>query len=348
MQYRPLGDSGLEVSLICLGSMMWGSHNTEAEGHEQLDYALSRGINFIDTAELYAIPPDPKTQGLTETYLGSWLAKRSDRDKLIIASKVTGRSSYKWVRDGEYPRLNRQQIESAIDGSLKRLQTDYVDLYQLHWPDRNMDVFGQGSMPNYKHYDDETVSIEETLEVLADLVKAGKVRYIGLSNETPWGLAKFIRLAEQKGLPKVVSVQNAYNLLSRNYESGMSEFYFQDGIGLLAYSPLAQGYLSGKYIDGALPENSRKKLFSRLDRYEKPQAEPAIKRYQEIANAHGLSLVDMALAFVNQQPFLTSNIIGATSMAQLKQDIDSVEVQLSEECLAAIEQAHLVSPNPCP
>jgi len=347
MLYRQLGDTSINVSTICLGSMMWGSHNDEREAHQQLDYAFEQGINFIDTAELYAIPPDPDTQGLTEKYIGSWLSRRSDRDKMIIATKVTGRSRYDWIRNGEKTRLSAEQIERAVDGSLKRLKTDYIDLYQLHWPDRRLNNFGLGS-PNYYHYQDESVPFAETLEALASLVKAGKIRYVGLSNETPWGLSSCLRLADQLDVPRVVSVQNAYNLLNRSYEMGLSEFYFHEQVGLLAYSPLAQGFLSGKYLDGNKPANSRKVLFARLERYEKPGAEVAIREYLQIAADHGLNPVQMALAFVNQQPFVTSNIIGATSIEQLKENIDSLAITLSQEVLDAIDKVHLKSPNPCP
>lgn len=348
MEYRPLGNSGLQVSQICLGSMMWGSQNTEQEAHQQLDYATSHGINFIDTAEAYAIPPSAGTQGLTEQYIGRWLAKRSDRDKLIIASKVTGRSDYfTWLRGGETTRLSRQQIETAVDDSLKRLQTGYIDLYQLHWPDRKLDLFGMGGA-SYRHYEEEAISIEETLTVMADLVTAGKIRYVGLSNETPWGLAKYIHLADTLGLPRVVSVQNAYSLINRTYEQGLSEFYHQENIGLLAYSPLGQGVLNGQYLNGALPEGSRKLLFGRFDRYETTAAESAISRYVALAEAHNLDVAQMALAFVNQKPFVTANIIGARTMAQLALNIQSVDIHLSEALMGEIEATHLLSPNPCP
>lgn len=346
MQYRQLGRSELKVSQICLGSMMWGSHNTEVEGHQQLDYAISRGINFIDTAECYAIPPQPQTQGATERILGNWLAKRRDRDQLIIASKVTGRSAFNWIR-GEETRLNRVHIETAIDASLERLQTDYLDLYQLHWPDRVLNNFGMGS-PNYQRYEQESVAIEETLAVLDDLVKAGKVRHIGLSNETPWGVAQFLRFAETMNLPRVMSIQNAYNLVNRSFELGLSEFSHREDVGLLAYSPLGQGALTGKYLDGAKPKGSRLERFGRFSRYEKAAGQTAIRQYVELAKAHGLDVVTMALAFVNRQHFVTSNIIGATSMQQLQQDIDSVDVLLSDEIVQGIEAIHLSSPNPCP
>lgn len=347
MRYRQLGHSGLEVSEICLGSMMWGSQNSEAEAHRQLDYALDRGINFIDTAELYAIPPDPRTQGATETILGKWLATRSDRDRLVIASKVTGRSQSTWIRGGE-TRLDRPQIEAAVDASLKRLRTDYLDLYQLHWPDRAVPLFGAGGR-GFKHqpYEDE-ILLEETLSVLADLVQAGKVRYIGLSNETPWGLSRALGAANQYGLPRVVSVQNAYNLLNRIYEYGLAEFHHREGVGLLAYSPLGQGQLTGKYLHGAAPAGSRKVLFQRFSRYETPRADSATQAYLDLARQSGLDPVQMALAFVRTRSFVVSTIIGASTMQQLETDIDSIDVQLSEEVLAGIDAIHEQSPDPCP
>lgn len=347
MQYRQLGHTDLKVSLIGLGSMMWGSQNTEAEAYAQLDYALERGINFIDTAECYAIPPCAETQGATETILGNWLAKRSDRERLIIASKVTGRSEFTWIR-GETTRLKRRQIEAAIDASLQRLQTDYLDLYQLHWPDRPQALFGQGERGFQWQTTGDEVPLEETLSVMADLVQSGKIRYVGLSNETPWGLSRCLRAAEQLGLPRVVSVQNAYNLLNRIYEYGLAEFYHQEGVGLLAYSPLGQGQLSGKYLDGARPEGTRKVLYDRFSRYEKPRADSATRAYVELARQHDLDPAQMALAFVNSRSFVTSTLIGASNMEQLKTDIDSVDMQLSDEVLAGIADIHEQSPDPCP
>ena len=346
MEYRQLADSELRVSRLGLGSMMWGSQNTEAEAHAQLDYAVSRGINFIDTAECYAIPPEPATQGLSEQYLGSWLAGRADRDQLVIATKVTGRSDYTWIR-GENTRLNRQQIEQAVDASLRRLQLETIDLYQLHWPDRIINNFGIGG-PNYTHYDVESVPLQETLAVMADLIKAGKIRYVGLSNETPWGLSHCLKLAETVGLPKVVSVQNAFNLLNRSYETGLSEFYYREGIGLLAYSPLGQGTITGKYLDGARPAGARKTLYSRFSRYEKAGADPAIRQYVELARQHGLDPAQMALAFVYQKPFVQSTIIGGSNIDQLASNIDALALSLSDEVMAGIEAIHLASPNPCP
>ena len=345
MEYRQLGNTDLQVSLICLGTMTWGTQNTEADGHEQMDYALDQGVNFWDTAEMYSIPPCEETYGATETIIGTWLASRKKRDQIILASKAAGRSPLmSWVRGG--PRLRPEHIKEAIEGSLRRLQTDYLDLYQLHWPDRPLALFGEGS-PGYQHIASKTaVPPEETLRALGDLVQDGKVRHIGLSNETPWGLSRFLHAAESEGLPRVVSVQNAYNLINRTYEFGMSEFAYRSQIGLLAYSPLAQGYLTGKYQDGALPEGSRKQLFDRLQRYERPQAERAIARYLEIATTFAIDPATMAQAFVNQQEFVTANIIGATTMEQLKIAVESWDVQLPAELLEALEEVHLDCPVP--
>lgn len=347
MEFRALGSSELKVSALCLGSMMWGSQNSEHEGHEQLDYAISRGINFIDTAECYAIPPQADTQGSTETILGNWLAKRGGRERLVIASKVTGLSNFTWIR-GENTRLNRRQIDAAIDASLRRLQTDYLDLYQVHWPDRPLALFA-GASPEYRHQPtQDAIPIEETLTVLGDLVRAGKVRYIGISNETPWGLHRYLSAAERLGLPRVVSVQNAYNLLNRCYENGLSEFWYQERIGLLAYSPLGQGQLSGKYLKGRRPADSRKVLFNRFSRYETPLADAATQAYVDLAHQHGLDPVQMALAFVQNRDFVSATLIGASTLTQLETAIDSTQLRLDEALLAGIEAIHRRYTNPCP
>ena len=345
MEYRKLGETDLEVSLICLGTMTWGQQNSEAEGHEQMDYALERGINFFDTAEMYSIPPRAETQGSTERIIGSWFKKSSNREKIILASKVAGRGRMNWIRGAE-TKLDRENIEKAVEDSLERLQTDYIDLYQLHWPDRPINLFGGGL--GYKHIEAETVTIAETLEVLYDLVKSGKIRYIGLSNETPWGLSEFLKSSELHNLPKIVSVQNAYNLLNRTYEQGLEEFFYRSSVSLLAYSPLAQGYLTGKYLDGARPEGARTTLFERGLRYETAHAEEAIRAYVNYAKERGMDPAVFANAFVNSREFVTSNIIGATNMEQLKLAIDSHEVKLSEEDFVKIEEIHYLSPNPCP
>ena len=345
MEYRKLGDTDLDVSLICLGTMTWGQQNSEEEGHDQMDYALEKGINFFDTAEMYSIPPKSETQGSTERIVGSWFKKSSNREKIILASKVAGRGRMDWIRGNE-TKLDRENIEKAVEDSLKRLQTDYIDLYQLHWPDRPINIFGGGL--GYKHIEAETVAISETLEVLKDLVKSGKIRYAGLSNETPWGLSEFLKFSELNNLPKVVSVQNAYNLLNRTYEQGLSEFFYRSSVGLLAYSPLAQGYLTGKYLDGARPEGARTTLFERGLRYETVHAEEAIRAYVDYANEKGIDPAVLAHAFVNSQSFVTSNIIGATNMEQLKLAINSCDVMLSEEDLSFIDEIHHRCPNPCP
>tara|TARA_Y100001970_G_scaffold290274_1_gene423452 strand:- start:107323 stop:108363 length:1041 start_codon:yes stop_codon:yes gene_type:complete len=346
MEYRKLGDTDIKVSVICLGTMTYGEQNTEQEGHEQMDFAVDQGVNFFDTAELYPIPPKPDTQGSTESIIGSWFKKRSNRENIILATKVAGRSPMNWFR-GDETKLDRENIELAIEASLKRLNTDYIDVYQLHWPDRPMAMFGSGGI-GYKHIEAESIVIEKTLQVLSDLVKDGKIRYVGLSNETSWGLSEFLKYAEMLSLPKVVSVQNAYNLLNRTYEGGMSEFYYRSSVGLLAYSPLAQGYLTGKYIDGARPEGSRTTLFERGQRYEVEGANETIKDYVGYAKAINLDPAVFANAFVNSREFVTSNIIGATNIDQLKLAISSKDVKLSEEDLSFIEKLHRKSPNLCP
>ena len=346
MEYTKLGRTDISVSRICLGTMTWGEQNTEAEAHEQLDYAVDAGINFIDTAEMYPVAPKKETQGLTETYIGTWLAKRSDRDKLIIASKVCAQADWTdYMRDGK-PRLDKKNIHEAINESLKRLQTDYIDLYQTHWPERDTNYFGQ---LNYYHAPDKDgVPIEETLDVLDGLVKEGKIRMIGNSNETAWGCAEYLRVAKEKNMPRIVSIQNPYNLLNRTFEIGLSEFSHREDVGLLAYSPLAFGVLSGKYLNGNKPEGSRLALFDRFTRYTNPQADAATEAYVNLANDNGLDPSQMALAFVNERPFLTSNIIGATSMEQLKADIESINIKLSKDILREIEAIHTKYPNPSP
>jgi len=349
MEHRPLGRTGLKVSLICLGTMTWGEQNTEAEGHEQMDYALDRGIDFFDTAELYAVPPKAETQGRTEEIIGTWFKTRGNRDKVILASKVVGRTPMDWFRDGRIPgELNRKQMTEALEKSLKRLQTDYIDLYQLHWPDRPMPW---GSIPTHfkwNEMDGASNPIEEILDVLGDFVKQGKIRHVGLSNESPWGTMKFLQASETRGLPRIASVQNAYHLLNRLYETGMAEISMREDVGLLAYSPLAQGYLTGKYRNGALPKGSRKQLFNRLQRYEKPGSAEAIDAYWALSEECGIELTKLALAFVNARPFVASTIIGATSMEQLKTCIDSIDVKLTPEIEARIDAIHQVHMNPAP
>jgi aryl-alcohol dehydrogenase-like predicted oxidoreductase len=347
MDYRLLGRTDLKVSLICLGTMTWGEQNTEADGHAQMDYALDQGINFFDTAEMYSIPPRPETQGSTERIIGSWFKARGSRDKVILASKVLGRSQSDWLRDDKSPtELSRAQIEEAIDKSLKRLQTDYLDLYQIHFPDRPMPW---GSNPTiFRHQEAESHPIEETLAIMGDLVKAGKIRHFGLSNESAWGTMTFLKASEARGLPRVQSVQNAYNLPNRTYEVALAEVSMREDVGLLAYSPLAQGYLSGKYLDGARPAGARSTLFKRGQRYETPGAEQAIRKYVALAREVGLDPAQMALAFVSSRPFVHSNIIGATTMEQLRTDIASIHVKMTPELEERIDAIHLVHCNPCP
>ena len=343
---RPLGKTGIDVTSICLGTMTWGEQNTEAEAHEQLSYACDeRGINFIDTAELYPVPPKADTQGRTEQYIGSWLNQRGRRDDLVIATKACGPGEWvNYFRGG--PRHTKDHLEAAIDASLARLQTDYVDLYQLHWPDRPTNFFGQ---LGYTHVDgaDET-PIDEILTALESLVVSGKVRAIGLSNETPWGVMTFLEIARREGLPVVASIQNPYSLLNRTFEIGLSEIAHRESVGLLAYSPLAFGVLSGKYLGGKRPEGARLTLFDRFSRYSNPEATRATEAYAALAAEHGLSLTAMALAYVTSRPFVTSNIIGATSMAQLKENIDTHDLKLSDAVFDGIEAIHVSQPNPSP
>jgi len=347
MEYRELGRTGMKVSALTLGTMTFGEQNTEAEGHAQMDYALERGINVFDTAEIYPIPPKAATQGATEEIVGTWLSSRKARDKVMIATKVAGRSSViDWLR--EEPILSRQtpeQMREAIDKSLKRLQTDYVDLYQLHWPDRPMRVF-EGL--EYKRLPGDAHSLHEILEVLGELVKSGKVRFIGLSNETPWGTMTCLRLAEQHGLPRPVSIQNSFNLVNRAFEVALSEIAYEEQVGLLGYSPLGQGYLTGKYEDGALPQGARKTLFNRLGRYEQGNGPRAISAYVALAKKQGLDPAQMAIAYAVSRPFMTSVILGATTIEQLKTDMDGAALTLSDAVLEEIDQIHLDYPNACP
>ncbi|MDI5985184.1 NADP(H)-dependent aldo-keto reductase [Halomonas sp. M4R5S39] len=343
MQTRPLGNTGIEVSRLCLGTMTFGEQNSEADAHEQLDRAVAFGINFIDTAEMYPVPPKAETQGRTEAYIGSWLKRRSSRDDVIIATKASG-PGLEHVRGG--PRLTREHLHQAIDESLSRLRTDYVDLYQLHWPDRRTNFFGR---LGYEHDEEEdNTPLEETLSALKELVDAGKVRAIGLSNDTPWGVMRALHLAETLGLPRVASIQNPYNLLNRTFEVGLAEIAHRENVGLLAYSPLAFGVLSGKYLDGARPEGARLTLFERFQRYTNPLAEEATRAYVQIARDHALDPAQMALAFVNSRSFLTSNIVGATTMEQLEDDLTSESLRLEQSVLDAIEEVHRRLPNPAP
>ena len=344
MELRRLGTSDLQVSALSLGTMTFGEQNSEADAHAQLDFAVSRGVNFIDTAEMYPVPPRAETQGRTESYIGSWL-KRQPRDKLIVATKIAGPSrGFAWIRNS--PRINREHLNAAIEGSLKRLQTDYVDLYQIHWPDRYVPMFGASSYDATLERD--STPIAEQLQALADLIKAGKVRHIGLSNETPWGVSEFVRCAERMGLPKIVSVQNAYHLMNRTFETGLAEVCHHENVGLLAYSPLAFGHLTGKY---ATDPNAKGRitLFPNFgQRYAKPNVPAASKEYMRIAREAGLSPAQMALSFARTRWFTGSVILGATSLDQLKENLDSAEVVLSADTLEKIDVVHRRYPNPAP
>lgn len=349
MQFKPLADTGILLPEICLGTMTFGEQNTQEEAFEQLDYALDQGLYFWDTAEMYPVPPKPETQGATERIIGNWIASRGGREKLFLASKIAGPSQGgSHIRDGQ-TRFGADEISAAIDQSLSRLQTDYIDLYQLHWPQRPTNFFGKLGYGNAEAAEDRAVTdLEETLTALQYEIKNGRIRYIGLSNETPWGTMKFLHLAEKLGLSKFVSVQNPYNLLNRTYEIGMSEIAKYEGVGLLAYSPLAFGYLTGKFRNGARPAKARVTLFSRFSRYSNPESEWAVEQYAQLAEQHGLTLTQLALAFIKQQFFVTSTIIGATNLDQLKENIQAFEVNLSEQVLKGIEAIHRQQPNPAP
>lgn len=346
MQQCQLGRSDINVSRICLGTMTWGEQNSEAEAHAQLDAALDFGVNFIDTAEMYPVPPIASTYGETERCIGSWLRARNNRDRVTLATKVMSRSDdLNYVRDGD-TRLDHKNIHAALDASLERLQTDYIDLYQLHWPDRKTNYFGQ---LGYRYPEkDESVPIEESLQILADIVRSGKVRHIGISNETPWGAMRFMQLAENKRLPRAVSIQNPYNLLNRTFEVGLAEIAHREQLGLLAYSPLAFGTLSGKYLNGARPADGRLTRYTRFSRYANQIAQQAIAEYVALARQHSLDPAQMALAYLHTRPFITSTIIGATTMAQLQSNLESINLMLSDEVISGIETIHQRYPNPCP
>ncbi|MCU7929959.1 MAG: NADP(H)-dependent aldo-keto reductase [Candidatus Thiodiazotropha sp. (ex Codakia rugifera)] len=346
MIYRPLGNTDIKVSALCLGTMTYGEQNSETEAHKQLDQAFDAGINLIDTAEMYPVPPRAETQGLTERHIGTWLASRGRRDRVILATKVAGPGEWlNYIRDGNL-HLDKSNIEAALEQSLQRLQTDYIDIYQLHWPDRHTNYFGELGYRPAK--EEQTTPILETLQVLSDLIKTGKIRHIGVSNETPWGLMHYLQLAEELGLPRVVSIQNPYNLLNRTFEIGLAEIAHREACGLLAYSPMAFGVLSGKYLDGQKPAEARLTLFERFNRYSNPETDRAVQRYVALAKEHDLSPAQMALAFVTSRPFVTSNIIGATTLAQLDQNIESIHMTLPDETLQRIEAIHRQQPNPSP
>ena len=346
MKYTTLPNTTLKVSKICLGTMTWGNQNTEAEAFEQMDYALAQGVNFFDTAELYPVPATPQTYADTERIIGNWFQKTGNREKVVLASKIAGGGDYtKHIRTGGF---TKQNITEAIEGSLQRLKTDYLDLYQLHWPSRGVNCFGERDYP-YETSTKEAENHLEILEVLNAFVKAGTIKAIGLSNETPWGTMKYLQTAAVNNFVRPVTIQNSYSMIHRAYEYGMSEVSLREDIGLLVYSPLAQGVLSGKYLDGKRPEGSRGNLFPRfIARYMGDGSLEAVRRYEAIAAKNGITLTELSLAFINQLPFVTSNIIGATRMDQLKENIGSIHIDLSAETIAAINAVHAEIPNPAP
>ncbi|MCK5441263.1 MAG: NADP(H)-dependent aldo-keto reductase [Maribacter sp.] len=346
MRYTKLPHTDIEVSKICLGTMTWGNQNTEADGHGQMDYALDQGVNFFDTAELYSIPPHPDRHSNTEKIIGTWFKKTGNRDKVVLASKIAGKAEFsKFIRTTGF---NRESIIDAVHASLKRLQTDYIDLYQLHWPERSTNFFGKR---DYKHdiTDHWEDDIHQVLETLRDLVQEGKIRHVGISNETPWGTMRFLEESKvHASLPRAITIQNPYSLLNRIFETGLSEISMREHIGLLAYSPMGFGVLSGKYLGGKLPEKSRITLFPNYTRYSSETATNATQKYYDLAQEHNLSLAQMSLAFVNSRPFVSSNIIGATTMDQLKENIASINVDLNDEVLMGIQAIHNEIPNPAP
>ena len=346
MKYRKLGNTGIDVSAICLGTMTFGEQNSQIEGFEQMDYALERGVNFFDTAELYAVMPKKETYGRTEEIIGNWFKEKKNRDKIILASKISG-NGISWIREGnDKLKFDKKNIDIAIESSLKRLKTDYMDLYQLHWPERKVPKFGKLDF-EYDAQDNKWTSINDVLEALSSHVKSGKIRFVGLSNETPWGIMKFLQVAKEHSLPCMVSVQNVYSLVNRVFDIGNSEVSIREKCGLLAYSPLAGGRLSGKYINNT-PKNARFTLWPKnFDRHHTIRGEVAISKYVELAKKHNIPPSTFANAFVNSRPFVTSNIIGATSMNQLKENIDSIDINLSKNILEEIEEIHLSDPNPC-
>lgn len=347
MEYATLGNSGIQVSKICLGTMTFGEQNTEAEGHEQMDYALSQGIHFFDTAEMYSVPARKETQGSTERILGTWFRSRKNRDQIVLATKITGPSpTFQFLRDPL--NYSAAQIREALEGSLTRLQTDYVDLYQLHWPERKMNMFGKRGF-EYDPSDSWTDNFHDVIRTMDALIREGKIRTWGVSNENPWGLMRMLHLADLHGLPRPVSIQNPYSLLNRLFEVGLAEVSIREQAGLLAYSPMAFGVLSGKYDDEQADVSaSRLTLFKQYGRYSGASTREAAREYVRIAKEAGLLPSQMALAFVNSRPFVTSNIIGATTMPQLKENIESIRVALSPDVLRAIEDVYSRIPDPAP
>lgn len=345
MKYTTLPTTNIKVSKICLGSMTWGNQNTEEEGHEQLDYALEQGVNFIDTAELYPVPATAETQGRTSEIIGSWLASRKNRDKVVLASKIAGPGDYTaHIRTTGF---KGNSIREAVEKELNRLQTDYIDLYQLHWPERQTNTFG---VRDYSHNPEDPWkdNFKQILESLDEMIKEGKIRHVGLSNEKAWGTMRYLAESNTHNLPRAVTIQNAYSMLNRVFEGDHAEISMRENVGLLAYSPMAFGVLSGKYIEGTAADNARLKLFPRFARYSGEQATEATKRYLQLAKEHNMSLAQMSLAFVTQQPFVTSNIIGATSLAQLKENIDSINVTIDTDLMEKINTVHAKIPNPAP
>ena len=345
MKFKKLGNTNLDVSIICLGTMTWGSQNTEKDAFDQMDYSLSQGVNFFDTAEIYSVPPNSDTYGKTEVMIGNWFEKRKNRDKIILASKVAG-PGCDWIRGGGN-NFDEKKIGEAIDGSLKRLKTDYIDLYQLHWPERSTNFFGKR---DFKYNNEEGVwnSFEDILEALNIYIKSGKIRYIGMSNETPYGLSRYLEISKNKGAPRMMSVQNPYSLVNRTYEIGMSEISIRQKCGLLVYYPLAAGGLTGKYRNGKIPKNSRMALYDGWKRFLNPLAMKAYDDYYKLAKDFGLTMVQLAQSFVNSRPFVTSNIIGATTMEQLKENIDSVNIDFTDEMMERVDKIHNENPNPSP
>ncbi|HVT33986.1 MAG TPA: NADP(H)-dependent aldo-keto reductase, partial [Nevskiaceae bacterium] len=344
MKYRRLIDGLPELGVVGLGTMTWGEQNSEAEAHAQMDYALAHGVNLFDAAEMYPVPPRRETQGRTEQYIGSWLQKSGARKRIVLATKITGPGDFPYLRGGTH--LDRKSVLAACEGSLRRLQTDVIDLYQVHWPERNTNYFGK--LGYAAREEAHATPVEETLAALAELVRAGKVRHVGVSNETPWGVGEYLRLAREKNLPRIASIQNPYSLLNRSFEVGLAEFAHREHLPLLAYSPLAMGVLAGKYLHGARPAGARMSLFTRFTRYLNEEAELATREYVALAQRHGLDPAQMALAFVHSRPFVACTLIGATSMEQLKLNIASIDVGLNDELLKAIEAIHRRHTIPCP
>ena len=343
MEYRKLGNTDIDVSVICLGTMTWGEQNTFEEGYEQMDYAVDQGVNFFDTAELYPVPATPERYADTEKIIGNWITSRQSRDKIILASKIAGPGDYTaHIRKTGY---KGDSIEEAVNGSLKRLKTDYLDLYQLHWPDRATNYFGKRGFEYIN--DGWEDNFKENLETLKKIVDSGKIKHVGLSNENAWGIMKYLEYSKT-GLPKMITIQNPYSLLNRLFEVGSAEICKRENVGLLAYSPLGFGVLSGKYRNGNMPDDSRLKLFSNLARFSNEKCFEATELYFNIADKHNLSLAEMSLAFVNDRPFVTSNIIGATNMEQLKENINSINIKLSKEIISEINLVSEKIPNPAP